>query len=97
MNIKNVKISLKRILRNNNYNRIKAFSKYFLWQIRKIFNLFPFQQRISNSKNVAPNKKCGVSALIYFQGLYDHHNMNFLKELIGLHPNKIFFDIGANI
>jgi len=44
---------------------------------------------------MAHNKRCGVSALIYSQGLYNYNNMSLLRLL--LQNGGVFFDVGANI
>lgn len=88
--------SLRRILGNPHINRPKALLRHFMWQLRKILNLFPFTLRVSESMLVARNKACGVAALVNAQGLYDYNNMNLVKDLLNTHC-QTFMDIGANI
>ncbi len=72
-----------------------AFVKHFLWQIRKLFNLFPFEITVSNSKIIAEDKNCGVCALANCMGMYDYNIMNLIKLLS--ERETYFFDVGANI
>ncbi len=65
------------------------------WQLRKVFNWFPFEQALAGSRIVASHRNCAVSALINSQGLYDYNNMRLLQWL--LRDGGTFFDIGANI
>ena len=76
-------------------NKSKAYYKHLFWQIRKIFNLFPFEIQISNSKIIARNKYCGVCALANCLEMYDYNIMNLIKILS--QKEKVFFDVGANI
>jgi len=69
--------------------------KHAHWQVRKAFNLFPFEQRLAGSRIVASHRNCAVSALINSQGLYDYNNMRLLQWLF--RGGGTFFDIGANI
>lgn len=87
--------SLHQIATNHHVSTVCGFAKHLKWQVRKTFNLFPFEQCISSSRIVATHKACSVSALIYSQGLYDYNNMHFVRWL--LRDGGIFFDIGANI
>lgn len=97
MSFNQLKKSFIRIIRNKTVNRPLAIVKHLMWQLRKIFKLFPFKQKISNSEIIAKHAKCGVSALINSQGLYDYNNMRFVMFLMQNFRNKSFFDIGANI
>lgn len=63
--------SLKRIAQNRHIDRPTGVVRHLLWQVRKQLGLFPFEQRISQSRIIAFERSCGVSALIYSQGLYD--------------------------
>ena len=83
------------ILNNNHINKFRSIYKHLQWQLRKLFNLFPYQQKFSESLIIAENKYNGVSALINCMGIYDYNNMNLIKLL--LKQGGIFFDIGANI
>ena len=83
------------ISRNRNINRFNSISKHLFWQIRKLFNLYPYKQKISNSIIMAIDKNSGVSALINSLGIYDYNNMNLIKVL--LKDGMNFIDIGANI
>lgn len=83
------------IVRSKHINSAKGIAKHLQWQARKLLNLFPFEQQISESRIIAHHKRCGVSALINCRGMYDYNNMNLLKLL--LQPGGTFFDIGANI
>jgi FkbM family methyltransferase len=67
-----------------------------LWQIRKVLNLFPFEQQFSRSRIIASNRNDGVSALINNQGMYDPNNMRLLREVLD-QPGRVVFDVGANI
>ncbi len=57
--------------------------------------MFPFEQMLSRSRIVAEDPTCGVSSLIYSQGLYDHDNMHLIRRM--LRADDVFFDVGANI
>lgn len=87
--------SIRSILRNRHIGRGRAVVKHLEWQGRKALNLFPFEQTLSGSRIIARHRRCGVSALINNQGLYNYNNMNLLKLL--LREGGTFFDIGANI
>lgn len=87
--------SVRSILRNRHIGRSLALVKHLQWQVRKGLNLFPFEQTLSKSRIIARHRRCGVSALINSQGLYNYNNMNLVKLL--LREGGIFFDIGANI
>ncbi len=87
--------SIRAICRNPHVSTFKGIGKHLLFQIRKYTGLFPFEQQLSKSIIFALNKKCGVSALINNQGMYDYNNMHLIKELLKEGSN--FFDIGANI
>ena len=77
-------------------NTVKGYWKHFLWQVRRVLRLFPFEQRISSSVIIAPNGGCGVSALINCLNMYDFNNMNLFKMLLGNYGGN-FLDVGANI
>jgi FkbM family methyltransferase len=87
--------SIGNIMRNRRVHRPSAILRHVGYQVRKAFNLFPFEQAISGSRIVASHRRCGVSALIYSQGLYDYHNMRLLQ--LALSNGGAFFDVGANI
>lgn len=87
--------SIRSILSNPHINRARGIANHFRWQYRKARNAFPFEQVISSSRIIAPHRRCGVSALIYSQGLYNFNNMNLLRLL--LRDGGVFFDVGANI
>ncbi|NOS80351.1 MAG: FkbM family methyltransferase [Nitrospira sp.] len=87
--------SLKSILSNPHINRGVGVARHLHWQYLKAFNRFPFELDISRSRIIAAHKRCGVSALIYSQRLYNYNNMNLLQLL--LKEGGSFLDIGANI
>lgn len=87
--------SLRRIVQNHHIERSTGIARHLLWQGRKLLGWFPFEQRISQSRIMAFDRTCGVSALIYSQGLYDFNNMNLVRSL--LRDGGLFADIGANI
>jgi FkbM family methyltransferase len=87
--------SLKRIAQNRHIDRPTGVVRHMMWQGRKLFDWFPFEQRISQSRIIASDRSCGVSALIYSQGLYDFNNMNLVRAM--LRGGGVFADIGANI
>lgn len=87
--------SIKLIINNRHINRVEGVSRHVKWQLRKLFNLFPVDLAISNSKITATGKSCSVSALINSQKMYDFNNMHLIKFL--LREGGVFFDIGANI
>jgi FkbM family methyltransferase len=87
--------SLHQIITNPHVPSGRGVTRHLQWQVRKAFDLFPFEQSISSSRIIAAHKACSVSALIYSQGLYDYDNMKFLQWL--LQHGGTFFDIGANI
>jgi FkbM family methyltransferase len=87
--------SLHQIITNPHVPNGRGLRKHLQWQVRKAFNLFPFEQSFSSSRIIAAHKTCSVSALIHSQGLYDYNNMKFLHRL--LRQGGTFFDIGANI
>ena len=87
--------SLHQIVTNPHIPTGRGLMRHLQWQVRKVFNLFPFEQHVSSSRIVAEHGACSVSALIFNQGLYDYNNMQFLRWL--LKDGGAFFDIGANI
>lgn len=87
--------SLNSILGNPHINRGKGIVRHLHWQYLKAFNRFPLELDISRSRIIAAHKRCGVSALIYSQHLYDYNNMKLLQLL--LDDGGVFFDVGANI
>lgn len=87
--------SVRSILANTHINRARGVAKHFYWQGRKALNAFPFEQTISTSRVIAHHKRCGVSALINSQGIYNYNNMKLLQYL--LQEGGTFFDVGANI
>lgn len=89
--------SISTIHQRKNVNTFYGVSKHLFWQFRKLFQLFPFVQTISESSIIAEDKHCGVSALIHSSGMYDYNNMSLLKELMHRIEKPVFFDIGANI
>lgn len=95
MSIKRFSRSVLLIISNPNVNTIAGITAHVCWQIRKLFNLFPFRLKLSNSFIIAEDGQCSVSALINNQGLYDYNNMSLLKRL--MQNDIVFFDIGANI
>jgi FkbM family methyltransferase len=95
MSLRQFANSLKSILVNPHINRGEGVLKHLHWQYLKAIDRFPFEQRISNSRIIAAHKRCGVSALIYSQRLYNYNNMKLLQTL--LKEGGSFLDIGANI
>jgi FkbM family methyltransferase len=95
MSLKQFANSINRILNNHHINRGHGIIRHLQWQGRKVFNLFPFEQRISGSGIIASHRRCAVSALINSQGLYDYNNMSLIRDL--LRDGGTFVDIGANI
>ena len=87
--------SVQSILGNPHIHRGRGLARHLHWQIRKALNLFPYEQTISRSRIIAHHGRCGVSALINSQGLYDYNNMRLVQRL--LRDGGVFFDIGANI
>lgn len=87
--------SIGSILRNRHIHRGRAVMKHLAWQGRKALNFFPVELTLSRSRILAAHRRCGVSALINSQGVYNYNNMNLLKLL--LKEGGIFFDVGANI
>lgn len=87
--------SLQQIVDNPYVPTGQGLLKHAHWQVRKAFNLFPFEQRLAGSRIVAAHRQCGVSALINSQELYDYNNMRLLQWLF--RDGGTFFDIGANI
>ena len=95
MGLKQFATSVHLILGNPHISRGHALGRHLIWQSKKLFNLFPFEQSISRSAIIAPHRRCGVSALIYSQGLYDYNNMRLIQHL--LKSGGTFMDIGGNI
>lgn len=87
--------SIGNIMQNRHLHRPTAVVRHCGYQVRKALNLFPFEQLISRSRIVAAHRRCGVSALIYSQGLYDYNNMRLLQFV--LRDGGVFFDVGANV
>ena len=74
--------SLENILGNPHINRREGIIRHLHWQYLKAFDRFPVELDISHSRIVAAHKRCGVSALIYSQGLYNYNNMRLLQMLL---------------
>jgi FkbM family methyltransferase len=87
--------SLHQIIANPHVPSSRGLMRHLQWQVRKVFDLFPFEQSFSSSRIIATHQTCSVSALVHSQGMYDYNNMKFLQWL--LQPGGTFFDIGANI
>ena len=87
--------SVEQIVANPHVATGRGVAKHLQWQVRKLFNLFPFRQQFSGSKIIASHRQCSVSALIHSQGLYDYNNMRLVSWL--LRDGGTFFDVGANI
>jgi len=99
MHFKNIRTSIKRIMRNRNINRPCSLLKYCIWQFRKALNYFPCELKVSNSTVIVKNRVVanGVGGLINCQGLYDYNNMNLVRLLLSRGIVNSFIDIGANI
>lgn len=95
MSLKQFIGSIGLIANNHHINRAEGIARHLKWQFRKLFNMFPVELEISRSKILASHKRCGVSALINSQKMYDFNNMQLIKLL--LKDGGVFFDIGANI
>lgn len=95
MSLKQFMGSIRLIAHNQHINRIEGVYCHVQWQFRKLFNAFPVELNISKSKILATHKRCGVSALINSQKMYDYNNMKLVTLL--LDKGGVFFDIGANI
>jgi hypothetical protein len=87
--------SMKSILGNPHINRGEGIVRHLHWQYLKAFDRFPIELEVSRSRIIAAHKRCGVSALIYSQRLYNYNNMKLLQAL--LEDGGSFVDIGANI
>jgi FkbM family methyltransferase len=87
--------SLKRIVANPHINMGSGIARHLNWQYLKVRDRFPRELRISRSRIVAAHRRCGVSALIYSQDLYDYNNMKLLQAVLA--DGGVFWDIGANI
>ncbi len=95
MGIRQFANSVASILRKPHLDRRMAIIRHLRWQYLKAFDRFPFEQDISRSRIIAAHRRCGVSALIHSQGLYDYNNMNLVR--LALAGGGTFFDVGANI
>lgn len=82
MGVKQFVNSIERIVCNRQINRGYGLAKHFEWQVRKLLDSFPFEQRISRSRIIAAHRRCGVSALINSQGMYDYNNMHLIQSLL---------------
>ena len=87
--------TLNLIYKSDRQSKLQSIIKHLFWQLRKFFNLFPYQQKISKSLIIAEDKYNGVSALINCMVMYDYNNMHLIKIL--LENGGTFFDVGANI
>lgn len=95
MSLRQFTNSIQSILTHPGINRWSGVARHLGWQARKALNRFPVELRLSRSRLVATHGRCGVSALVNSQGLYDYHNMNLLLEV--MRPGRLMFDVGANI
>jgi FkbM family methyltransferase len=95
--LKSIYYSINKILNNKDINRLYAIYRYIIWQLIKIFNLFPRYIKISESKIQIPNKKIAGEGgtKLFTQGMYDFNNMNLIKFCTSIGKCN-FFDIGAN-
>jgi FkbM family methyltransferase len=87
--------SVASILRNRHIDRHRAIARHMRWQYLKALDRFPLEQPFSRSRIIAAHRRCGVSALINSQGLYDYDNMNLLHLMLA--DGGTYFDVGANI
>ena len=96
--LQNIKNSINKILKNKCVNRPLALVRYCLWQLIKIFNIFPRYVLISNSHILIPDERIALEGgtKLFTQGMYDCNNMNMIKQILKLESLN-FFDIGANI
>jgi FkbM family methyltransferase len=87
--------SVWQIMTNRHINRFQGMARHVRWQFRKLLNTFPVELRLSESRMLATHGRCGVSALVNSQGMYDYNNMNFVKLLLA--GGGTFIDVGANV
>jgi FkbM family methyltransferase len=83
------------IRKNKEVSTWRGILRHLLWQWRKVFGLFPFELRLSESRIIAHTRNIGVAALINCQGMYDYHHMMLLKRLLA--SGGVFLDVGANV
>lgn len=71
--------------------------RHISWMFRRMFNKFPVELEISNSK-IKVYDPSGVAALVNCMGIYDYNNINLIKLLLKeLGQSGVFFDVGSNI
>jgi FkbM family methyltransferase len=74
---------------------VPGIVKHICWQVRKVFNSFPVELKISRSK-IVTDRPTGVGALVNCMGMYDFHNMSLIKRVLQC-VGGTFVDVGANI
>jgi FkbM family methyltransferase len=87
--------SMRRIMRNRHVDRPRAVGRHVGWQLRRVTGAFPAELPLSESVLVAQNGRCGVSALVNAQGMYDYNNMQLVKRTLA--EGGMFVDVGANV
>lgn len=68
--------SVSRIVKNPHVRSGRGIGRHSMWQVRKLFDRFPFEQSISRSRMIATDRGCATSALVYSQGICDYDNMS---------------------
>jgi FkbM family methyltransferase len=95
--LKNIQSLFKYINKHplGNKHKLKAYSKFFLWQISQLVNEQVKKVKFTEKTFLLVKKgMTGATGNIYL-GLHEFNDMGFLLHF--LKPNDVFFDIGANV
>lgn len=90
--------SISFILKYRYRNRYYSLFKYIIWQIVKLFGLFPRIIQVSNSNFLIENAIVANQGgtKLFTCGIYDYDNIMFIKYYFA-NNGGYFFDVGANI
>lgn len=96
MTIRQLANTLNQIRCSEHIPFISGSLRHLIWLIRRIFDFFPVELKISRSR-IHVGEHNAVAALVNSMGVYDFNNMNAIKLLLARYGDGVFFDIGANI
>jgi len=87
--------TVRQILNCDSVQASEGLSRHLAWQCRRVFNRFPVELRIADSR-LRVERPCGVAALVNAMGEYDFNNMELIRLLL-FRTKGTLIDVGANI